>query len=410
MNLIDRFFRDRRGTVAITFAIAAIPLAGVSGAAVDYSRAVQIRQKLEIATDAAALSAAALDAVSTADRNAAAERSVKSGAPGGLTVAVSVTSSSDGNATMVDVTAAASVATSLLQVVHIPSVAVSAHSKAVRKNTDSGSPPCVLALNKTAVSSIDIGGSATFEGKSCVLHANSSADGALSVGGSAQVRAGGYCAVGTVTSYYALDPAPKSHCHPMRDTYASLKAPADTVCRQNLTNVAVNPNQKKTLDPGVYCGGLNLKGEVTLNPGVYVIKDGQLSMNSSGTIVGNGVTFYLMGSNAGFDLNGGSKLELTPMSTGDYKGLLLVQDRTSNVGGVSKVNGNATTLLKGAIYAPTQTVRLNGTGTFGQLSPFMPLIADKVIITGNATAKADATNVPLIAPLPRVDMAAQLVE
>jgi hypothetical protein len=298
----------------------------------------------------------------------------------------------------------------LLQIVQIPSVAVAVHSKAVRKTSDSGQAPCVLALNRTAASSIDIGGSATFEGKSCVLHANSSADAALSVGGSAKVKAGGYCAVGTVTSYYTLDPTPKSHCYPMRDTYAGLKPPTDTICRQNLTNVTVNPNQKKTLDPGVYCGGLSLKGDVTLNPGVYVIKDGQLSMNSSGTIVGNGVVFYLVGSNAGFDLNGGSKLELTPMTTGDYKGLLLVQDRTSNAGGTSKVNGNATTLLKGAIYAPTQTVRLNGSGTFGQLSPFMPVIADTVVITGNATAKADATKVPLIAPLPHVDSAAQLVE
>jgi Flp pilus assembly protein TadG len=410
MNLLSRFLKDRRGTIAVTFAIAAIPLAGVSGAAVDYSRAVQVKHKLEIATDAAALAAAGLKTNSPAERNAAAERLVRSSIPRELNVAVSATSSSDADVTVVDITTSASVKTSLLQLLKIPNVEVSARSKAARPNADNGPPPCVLALNKTAPASIDIGGSSVFDGRSCVLHANSVANGAMSVSGSAKVNAGGYCAVGTVTSYYTLTPTPTNKCRPMWDTYARLTAPSDTMCRQNLTNVSVNPNQKKTLDPGVYCGGLSLKGDVTLNPGLYVIKDGQLSMNSSGTIKGTGVTFYLVGSNAGFDLNGGSTLELTPMKAGAYAGLLLVQDRTSNVGGTSKVNGNATTNLKGAIYAPTQTIRLNGTGTFGQLSPFMPMIADKIVITGNATAKADSTDVPLVAPLPHVETAARLVE
>src|SRR4051812_44212040 len=128
MTLLKSFLRDRRGTVALTFAIAAIPLAGVSGAAVDYSRAVQTRHKLEIATDAAALSATALETSSSEDRNAAAERMVKTNLPADLPVSVVVASTSDGITTTVDVSATTSVKTSLLQVLQIPSVAVSAHS------------------------------------------------------------------------------------------------------------------------------------------------------------------------------------------------------------------------------------------------------------------------------------------
>jgi Putative Flp pilus-assembly TadE/G-like len=404
MVLLNRFINDRSGNVAVIFAVAALPLAGVTGAAVDYVRATEVKHKLAAATDAAALSSVAMKASSSAERNAQAERIIRSSMPPGLDIAISTTASD----TEADVTASTNVKTSLLQVLKIPSVAVSAHSKAVRNKE--GSPPCVLALNKTAAPAIDLGGSAVFEGVSCVLHANSSAPGALSVSGAAKAKAGGYCAVGTVTSYYKLSPDPKNSCEPMVDTYAGLQRPADTLCKQNLTNVSVNPNQKKTLQPGVYCGGLDLKGDVTLEPGLYVVKDGQLSMNSSGTITGLGVTFYLMGSDAGFDINGGAKLELTAMTTGEYKGLLFVQDRSSNVGATSKLNGNAATLIKGAIYAPTQTVRMNGSGTFGQLSPFMPLIADKVVITGNATAKIDSTNVPLVAPLPHVLISARLTE
>jgi Flp pilus assembly protein TadG len=107
MNLLKRFLPDRRGTVAVTFAFASVPLVGMTGAAMDYGRAVQIRHKLQTATDAAALSAAALETSSAADRNAAAERIVKSNAPDGLAVTVSVSSTSDGSTTTVDVTTSA---------------------------------------------------------------------------------------------------------------------------------------------------------------------------------------------------------------------------------------------------------------------------------------------------------------
>jgi hypothetical protein len=257
-----------------------------------------------------------------------------------------------------------------LKVLGIPSINVRSFAKAAR--IKDGPPPCVLTLSKTASPAIDLGGSAVFEGKSCVLHANSSATGAIAVGGSAKVKADGYCAVGTVSSYYALSPAPENGCAEMEDPYASLTAPAVTTCTPGTPN-QVPSSQTKTLHPGVYCGGLTILGNATLNPGLYVIKDGSLGMNSNGTIVAKGVTFYLMGSNAGFDIAGGAKLELSPMTDGPYRGLVIVQDRNSNVSGTSKLNGNDNTVVTGAIYAPTQLVRMNGTGTFGQASPFMPL-------------------------------------
>ena len=49
---------DRAGNVAITFAIAAIPVFGLVGAAVDYSRANSARTAMQVALDAAALTVA----------------------------------------------------------------------------------------------------------------------------------------------------------------------------------------------------------------------------------------------------------------------------------------------------------------------------------------------------------------
>jgi len=53
--MLQRFIQNRAGAVAPMFAIAAIPLIGAIGAAVDYSRAATIRTQLLAAADAASL-------------------------------------------------------------------------------------------------------------------------------------------------------------------------------------------------------------------------------------------------------------------------------------------------------------------------------------------------------------------
>src|SRR5262245_45684048 len=56
--LLSRFLQDRRGGVAPMFALAIIPVFGLVGAAVDYSRANAIRAGMQSAIDATALAMA----------------------------------------------------------------------------------------------------------------------------------------------------------------------------------------------------------------------------------------------------------------------------------------------------------------------------------------------------------------
>src|SRR5688572_27121983 len=58
--LLSRFMVDRRGAVAPMFALAIIPLIGLTGAAVDYSRANSVRVGMQAAIDATALAMAKL--------------------------------------------------------------------------------------------------------------------------------------------------------------------------------------------------------------------------------------------------------------------------------------------------------------------------------------------------------------
>ncbi len=57
---ISRFFKDRRGGVAPMFAIAVVPIFGLVGASVDYSRANSVRTGMQSAIDATALAMAKL--------------------------------------------------------------------------------------------------------------------------------------------------------------------------------------------------------------------------------------------------------------------------------------------------------------------------------------------------------------
>src|SRR5262245_22918993 len=54
-GLLPRFFKNRSASVAPLFGLAAIPLIGSIGAAVDYSRANSVRGAMQTAGDATAL-------------------------------------------------------------------------------------------------------------------------------------------------------------------------------------------------------------------------------------------------------------------------------------------------------------------------------------------------------------------
>ena len=55
LRLVDRFRKDKRANVAVTFTIALLPVVSAIGCAIDYTRATAIRAKLQAAIDAASV-------------------------------------------------------------------------------------------------------------------------------------------------------------------------------------------------------------------------------------------------------------------------------------------------------------------------------------------------------------------
>jgi hypothetical protein len=150
-------------------------------------------------------------------------------------------------------------------------------------------------------------------------------------------------------------------------------------------------NGVHTASPGVYCGGIRaLAGaDVTLQPGVYVIKDGDLELQSHANIHGDGVVFYFYGHDAFLNHHAGATINITAPTTGNYAGIAMTQDEHSSIGETSTLSGGPDVRIVGSLHFPTQTLEIAGGGDFANISPYMPMIASDFIVTGNGVMSVE---------------------
>ncbi|MDX1715908.1 MAG: pilus assembly protein, partial [Anderseniella sp.] len=154
---------------------------------------------------------------------------------------------------------------------------------------------------------------------------------------------------------------------------------APTVGACDHTGLSVN-SETRTLDPGVYCGGLLISGSstVTFNPGVYVIKDGALQVTHTASVSGTHVGFYLTGTGSRFLFAGGSSVSLSAPKDGPMAGLLFFEDR-SNAGGTRHeiVSENARELV-GTIYLPKGDFAVSSKQPVADQSAYTAIIANSI--------------------------------
>src|SRR6185437_4705428 len=143
-----------------------------------------------------------------------------------------------------------------------------------------------------------------------------------------------------------------------------------------------------TLDPGVYCGGMqfNAGANVTLNPGVYYLDRGSLTVNGSATLQGSGVTLVFTSSTGSnyptATIAGGATVNLTAPTTGALAGIVIFGDRNMPTGSSFKFAGGASQTFGGAIYTPKGSVSFaGGSGTGNGCTQ---LIADTITFAGSS--------------------------
>ena len=158
------------------------------------------------------------------------------------------------------------------------------NARAVAIMQASGSA-CVLALSTSAPRAIYVSGSGVLNLTACNVMSNSNTSESVYVGGSGKLSADCLFAVGDI-SLNKSDSA-KTTCtknltrvSPAADPYADVPTPD-----VDAATVRANSNGA-TLQPGNYKNGLNLKGNQTLSPGVYIVSGGSFSVNANANIIG----------------------------------------------------------------------------------------------------------------------------
>jgi Flp pilus assembly protein TadG len=388
-NLFVQFRRNQSGNFTIITALVLPVLIGIAGLGTEAGLWSYKHQTMQSAADSAAFSAG----TSGNRTNLAAEAGAVTASYGfvnganGAVVTVNQPPKSGSHLTTpgaVEVIVTQTQARLFSAIYSSQPVTISARAVAIGGNGGG----CVLALNTAASGAAAAQGSTSVNLIGCSLYDNSSNGSALTVGGSATISALSVSVVGHISGQASITTTKTNGittgATPANDPYASNSYPPFLGCDQN----NFTAKNAVTIDPGVYCDGmqLNAGANVTLNPGTYYINQGSLQVNGSATLTGNGVTLVFT-SSTGLNyptatINGGATVNLSAPTSGPTAGIAIFGDRNMPVGTSFKFNGGSSQVISGAIYVPKGAV--NFAGGANSANGCTQLIADTVTFSGNS--------------------------
>jgi hypothetical protein len=403
-HALSRLCRRQDGATAITFGMMATVLVGFAGLAVEGGSWYATKRAAQTAADTAAQAGAAALAFDRPAAAAALETSARNGfTHGSDATAVTVTTPpltgpNAGDASAVEVVVQRQ-SPLRIAALFLPGDATIAARAVARVMPLGGGSACILALGRqggTLVQEVDlsVGGNASVTAQSCSLASNTS----IRQFGSAEIDAFTLVAVGTVEigspHNVTLERPAASYQPPIEDPFAPdvpgtgvpLPAQSGSCDKSNYT---VGSNRTEHMAPGRYCGGMDLKGTAILSPGVYVIQNGDMTVNAQADVScpsctpGNGVTFVFTGETnqiGGPKINGGASIDLIG-GTPQYRGMLMYQDPRAPAGNDVRLNGGADITTSGLFYFPSADLTVNGNfgGTNTTCKAF---IGESIVLTG----------------------------
>jgi len=367
------FAPDRRGNVAIMFALSASVLTiGLAGA-VDYSHASSVRSKMQEALDTAVIAGEKASASGTQSAALTTAAEVFSG--NFAAVSTSATSTFTFNADgSLSGSASYTMPTFFGAIMAQPNIAMGVRSKAA----GSASSVCILLVDPSASQSLLANSGTNITASNCEIDVSSTANPDAIFNSGVTINASKTCLKsanyikngGTINNLTAS-------CSTATNPYVGvLPAPASTTCSGATANGGNYNGGNVTLTPGVYCGWFNFNSAptVTLQPGVYVIKNGGWNVDG-GTWTGTGVTFYFADTSH-IQFNSGMNMTLSAPTSGTYSGILFYEPDGLSVSQFV-FDDSVSESLSGLIYLPSRQLTFNSTSNVS--SPTVTVIADSAI-------------------------------
>lgn len=380
------FVCARSGTIATKFALMLPVLFLSAGGAIDYSSVASQKSRLQAAVDAGALAAAkelGLSDAKTENVQAIVEAVVKgytsANQASRVASSISLTSEVKNDPLEIAVTA--------IQKVQLPfgggalvgldQLTATATARVVgRPNV------CVLGLDPGEVGTIELLHRAYVTGNDCAVFSNSDDSNGIKAKNDARLEASLICTRGGKDAGPgAFVPEPIVDCPSFDDPLSGRPEPFAGPCLE--TGLVIDA-ESRALAPGTYCGGLTITGAsvVNLDPGIYVIKDGPLLVDSGSTLRGKEVGFYFTGTGAVFDFESLSTIELEAPEAGAMAGLLMFEARSQSTKGKHKILSNDARVLLGTIYLSRSELYIEGSKPVADMSAYTAIVARAIRLGG----------------------------
>jgi hypothetical protein len=276
----------------------------------------------------------------------------------------------------------------------------------------------ILTLSPTANTSLNLTGGSTMTVPQAVIVDSSATTAANLSGSNTQLVATQIEVVGGISpssgSGYSPTPVTGSKYY-TADPLSSLAPPSTSSLVTRSTSALTYKSGSTTLDPGIYQGGITIQGgaTVTLNPGIYYLEGGGLTVSANTTTLsGTGVMIY-NGETGGsttdpstvgsINISSSAVVTLSPMSSGTYQGISIFQDRNATTN--MTIKGGGGTNITGMLYAPAAPVTITGGS---DNIPGTAFISSTLDIKGNSSFTIPTPPIPV--PVSNVGNSVGLVE
>jgi hypothetical protein len=156
-----------------------------------------------------------------------------------------------------------------------------------------------------------------------------------------------------------------------------------------------------TLYPGTYCSGLTItrSANVTFAPGIYVFKNGALTITGGGTAQGTYVGLYFTGAGATFHFDTASTISFTAPKLGTMAGMLIFEDRASPAGQNHQILSNNARMLLGTIYLPQGMLSVAANAPVADQSAYTIVVVRQFSLSAGPTmvlnTNYSATDIPV---------------
>ncbi len=396
---IGRLRRDERGGALVVLGVALPALLMAAGVVIDYGTLSKQRTAFQTVADGSALAAARefrlANATPTGVQSAAEKFASTQLKALDKTGTIAATVDLKKMTVTVEVTNVAR--TNFMHMFGSDNVTVSARATARVLGTAS---ICVIGLETKKKETIHLEKNAKLEAPGCAIYSNSTQPHGLKAMENSQVRARFICSAGGIykDKFDSFQPSPTLDCPVLADPLASRPPPSIGGCSANDLKIT----SSTMLSPGTYCGGVTIRNSaiVTLNPGIYVFKDGPLDVGNGATLKGANVGLYLNGKGSVLQLGAGTKIDLTAPQTGVLAGILFYEDRNSPANQVHRIFSNDAKVLLGTIYLPQGELNIGANAPVAAESAYTIVVARRFTLSAGPTMVLNTNYSSTTIPVP----------